>query len=150
MKLMYKNKQISGGSGGMTEDKVTQAINTAITASETKTANTYLKLVGGTMSGIVDMGSNKITGIAEPTDNTDAVNKQYLQTSIDNLTTLISNTYVSKSEPAASGPLNMNSNKISSLAAPTADTDAATKKYVDDLVTNSINESITQALGGSY
>ena len=33
-----------------------------------------------------------------------------------------------------SGALNMGSNKVSAVATPTADTDAATKKYVDDKV----------------
>lgn len=98
MKIMYKDKQVAGGSGGPSQSKITEMINTAITASETKSATTYLKMAGGTMSGVIDMGTNKISNLAAPTENNDA----------------------------------------------------ATKKYVDDLITSSINTSITEALGGSY
>lgn len=42
--------------------------------------------------------------------------------------------YVKKAGDTMSGALNMGSNKVSAVATPTADTDAATKKYVDDKV----------------
>ncbi len=41
-------------------------------------------------------------------------------------------TLLSKSGGTMTGAINMGSNKITNLAAPTADTNAATKKYVDD------------------
>lgn len=40
----------------------------------------YLQKSGGTMSGAIAMGSNKITGLATPTADTDAVNKAYADT----------------------------------------------------------------------
>lgn len=42
--------------------------------------------------------------------------------------------YVKKAGDTMSGPLNMESNKVSSVGTPTEDADAATKKYVDDKV----------------
>lgn len=36
----------------------------------------YLKLAGGTMTGAIAMGGNKITGLAAPTKNADAARKQ--------------------------------------------------------------------------
>lgn len=42
--------------------------------------------------------------------------------------------YVKKAGDTMSGALNMGSNKVSSVATPTNDADAATKKYVDDKV----------------
>lgn len=42
--------------------------------------------------------------------------------------------YVKKAGDTMSGALNMGSNKVSSVATPTDDADAATKKYVDDKV----------------
>lgn len=42
--------------------------------------------------------------------------------------------YVKKAGDTMSGPLNMGSNKVSSVGTPTEDADAATKKYVDDKV----------------
>lgn len=38
----------------------------------------YLELAGGTMTGAIAMGSNKITGLADPTADADAVNKKYV------------------------------------------------------------------------
>lgn len=116
----------------------------------TSISSTYVAKAGATMSGELNMGNHKITSVASPTQDGDVVNKEYLDTSINNLNTTISSTYVTKTNSTMSGPLNMSANKISNLAAPTENTDAVTKKYVDDLVSNSINESITQALGGSY
>ena len=42
-----------------------------------------LEISGGTMSGILSMGSNKITGLSAGTSGTDAVNKTQLDTAIN-------------------------------------------------------------------
>ena len=54
----------------------------------------------------------------------------YLQNADTNA--YIENTFLKKSGGTMTGAINMGSKKITSLATPTADTDAATKKYVDD------------------
>ena len=46
----------------------------------TNSIATKLPLAGGTMSGVIAMGSNKITGLASPTATGDAVNKSYVDT----------------------------------------------------------------------
>ena len=40
----------------------------------------YLELAGGTMSGDIAMGGNSITGLADPTDDSDAATKGYVDT----------------------------------------------------------------------
>ena len=48
------------------------------------------------------------------------------------------------------GDLNLNNNKIVGLATPTLNTDASTKKYVDDIVAaNKLNDSPFFKLDGS-
>ena len=42
--------------------------------------NTKLSLTGGTMSGAIAMGTNKITGLGTPTANQDATTKLYVDT----------------------------------------------------------------------
>ena len=42
-----------------------------------------LELAGGTLSGILNMGLNRISNLAEPTNNTDATTKQYVDTAIN-------------------------------------------------------------------
>ena len=44
----------------------------------------YMALSGGTMSGAINMGSNKITALAAPEKGTDAANKQYVDDSVAN------------------------------------------------------------------
>jgi hypothetical protein len=80
-----------------------------------------LALTGGTMSGVVDMGSNKITNLGNPANGNDATNKNY-----------VVNNFVQLSGSIMTGNLNMNSNKITNLATPTNNNDAVNKNYVDN------------------
>ena len=78
-----------------------------------------LPLAGGTMSGAIAMGTNKITGLGTPTATTDAATKGYADTMLP----LAGGTM--------SGAIAMGTNKITGMGTPTASTDAATKGYVD-------------------
>ena len=90
----------------------------------TNSIATKLPLAGGTMSGAIAMGSNKITGLGTPTANTDAATKAYADTML----------------PLAGGTMTgaiaMGTNKITGLGTPTANTDAVTKAYADTIITS--------------
>ena len=81
-----------------------------------------LPLAGGTMSGAIEMGTSKITGLGTPTLGTDAATKNYADTMLP----LTGGTL--------SGALAMGTNKITGLGAPTVSTDASTKAYADTML----------------
>ena len=80
---------------------------------------------GGTMTGEINMGVNKIISLDEPTNRTDATTKYY----VDNL---IGGKLNRDGSQFMTGDLDMADNKITYLDTPTDDQDASTKKYVDD------------------
>jgi len=86
---------------------------------------TKLPKAGGTMSGAIAMGNNKVTGLATPTAGTDVTHKTYVDAG-DALQVL-------KAGDTMSGVLAMGANKITGVANPTAAQDAATKGYTDTL-----------------
>ena len=117
-----------------------------------------LNLAGGTMSGAIAMGSNKITGVGTPTLTADAATKGYVDTAISNLidaapgtldtlnelaaalgddpsfATTVTNSIAAKLPLAGgtmSGAIAMGTNKITGVGTPTLTADAATKGYVD-------------------
>ncbi len=117
-----------------------------------------LNLSGGTMSGVIAMGTSKITGLGDPTLAQDAATKTYVDTSISNLvaaapgaldtldelaaalgddasfSTTVTNSIAAKLALAGgtmSGAIAMGTNKITGMGDPTLAQDAATKTYVD-------------------
>jgi hypothetical protein len=58
-------------------DGVTSAIQTQLDAK--------LALAGGTMTGAIAMGTNKITGLGAPTESTDAATKAYVDAAVEGL-----------------------------------------------------------------
>ena len=90
---------------------------------------TKLPKAGGTMSGAIAMGNNKVTGLATPTAGTDVTHKTYVDAG-DALQVL-------KAGDTMSGALAMGTNKITGVGNPTANQDVATKSYVD--TTNASN-----------
>ena len=91
----------------------------------TNSIATKLPLAGGTMSGALAMGTNKVTGLGTPTAGTDATTKTYVDTA-DALK-------VSKAGDTMSGALAMGANKITGVADPTLAQDVVTKNYSDTL-----------------
>ena len=61
-----------------TFDGVDIATRDAVLTSTTTTANAALPKAGGTMSDAIAMGTNKITGMGNPTANQDAATKAYV------------------------------------------------------------------------
>ena len=99
-------------------------ISDAYTKSEVDTAVAQrLALAGGTMTGAIAMGSNKITGLGTPAATDDAATKGYADSLVSG--------FLSTSGGTMSGAIAMGSSKITGLAAPTDANDAATKTYVD-------------------
>jgi len=87
---------------------------------------TKLAKAGGTMSGAIAMGNNKVTGLGAPTAGTDVTHKTYVDAG-DALQVL-------KAGDTMSGVLAMGANKITGVADPTTNQDAATKVYVDTVL----------------
>lgn len=107
--------------------------DSSFASTMTTSLGTKLNLAGGTMSGVLDMGTQKITNLATPTAGSDSANK----------------TYVDLKLPLAggtlSGAISMTNNKITDLGTPTANTDATTKAYVDAILTNGNNAAVSAA-----
>lgn len=80
---------------------------------------------GDTMSGVLAMGTNKITGLGNPTANQDAATKTYVDTA-DALN-------LPKAGGTMTGAIAMGTNKITGMGDPTNAQDAATKNYIDVL-----------------
>jgi hypothetical protein len=80
---------------------------------------------GDTMTGVLAMSTNKITGVGNPTANQDAATKVY----VDNADAL----NLLKSGGTMTGAIAMSTNKITGLGDPTNAQDASTKNYTDVL-----------------
>ena len=113
----------------------------------------------------VSLNSQKITSLATPTSDTDASTKLYVDTQINNLiagapstldtldeiaaaladTANFSDTVVLKTGSTMSGNLAMGTNKVTGLGTPTANTDAATKAYVDAVAGSATAAQAAQA-----
>ena len=99
----------------------------------TNLTNNFLAKAGGTMSGIINMGSNKIQSLAAPVLATDAATKQYVDSAVGSATSGGATTAyvdaqvalrVAKAGDTMSGALILDAN-------PTVALGAATKQYVD-------------------
>lgn len=109
----------------------------------------YVQLSGSTMTGALNMGAQRIQNVGVPQDNTDAANKQYVDTSVSGVQTNIDTVsgtvddiidgteslpYLPDNGGTLTGALNMGNNKITMGATPTGITDVTNKGYVDGVV----------------
>lgn len=108
--------------------EISDALNDDANLAATLTSSIAAKLplAGGTMTGAIAMGSNKITGLGTPTAGTDAVTKSYVDTSAAGGLPLSGGTMT--------GNIVMGANKVTSTATPTANDDLTRKAYVDSIL----------------
>lgn len=85
---------------------------------------------GGKINGKLNMNTNKIINLADPTVGTDATTKRYT----DNYASHLNNIKLNKAGDFMTGNLLMGFNKITELDDPTEGGDAVNKKYVDKLI----------------
>jgi hypothetical protein len=107
-----------------TLNELASALGNDASFSTTVTNNlaTKLPLAGGTMSGAIAMGTNKITGLGTPTATGDAATKDYADTKL------------ALTGGTLSGVLAMGTNKITGVGDPTNAQDVVTKYYLDNVV----------------
>lgn len=101
----------------------------------------YVNKSGDTMTGELNMSTHKITGVATPTGNTDAANKEY----VDNA---ISGDYLPTSGGTMSGNIDMNGNTIQNVKDPVNAQDAANKEYVD-AIGEGVGKNFLPTAGGT-
>jgi hypothetical protein len=63
-------------------DGMTGAVSLSSTYATVANAANKLPLAGGTMTGAIAMGTNKITGLGDPTNAQDAATKNYIDTAV--------------------------------------------------------------------
>ena len=83
----------------------------------------------------IDVMQNSIVNLAAPIQNTDAVNKQYVDTQ-DTLK-------VNKDGDTMTGNLDMNNNKICNVSTPVDNTDCTNKIYVDSIAVKKSGDSMS-------
>src|SRR5258708_24949945 len=100
--------------------------------------NSKLNISGGSMTGALDMGSNKVTSTYIPRNNNDIINKAYLdevaahRLGDDDMRIIMNNLSlkVSKGGDTMTGRLDMGNNKITSWHTPEHPSDLINKKYL--------------------
>ena len=94
---------------------------------------TFVDVAGDTMTGNLDMGSNKVTSSAVPSAGNDLTNKTY----VDGQDAL----QVTKAGDNMTGDLAMGGNMVSGLGAPISSDHSARKGYVDQQDALQVNKS---------
>lgn len=102
-------------------------LNTIIPLLNAAFSNEGSVITGGTLIGDLDINGNRLFGIGEPTADSDAANKGYVDTAEAN----VKNASLPKAGGTMAGDLDMGGMALKNLKAPSAAADGATKGYVD-------------------
>jgi hypothetical protein len=96
-----------------------------------------LPLAGGTMTGQLSLGANKIVSVADPTLAQDVATKAYVDAA--------DSTGLPLSGGTMSGAIAMGTNKITGLGTPTDAADATTKAYTDSILGSATSAATSAA-----
>ena len=98
----------------------------------------FVKKVGDTMTGVLNMNGNQIIRLKKPVGSSDASTKGYTDRKIDNIQKIDTTLFIKKdgSVPMAAD-FDMGTHKIINVGQPTTDTDAASKGYIDNTLAES-------------
>lgn len=125
---------------------ITQAFTedrTRLTALE-NLQPTYLTLDGSRpMTGTLNLNGQKIIGVAVPTENYNAANKKYVDTSLTEYLKLDGSSIMT-------GDLNMQNNRIVGVANPSTSFDATNKRYVDNTIKEKVEKGKSDFVYESY
>jgi hypothetical protein len=89
------------------------------------------------MTGAIAMGTNKITGLGDPTSNQDAATKTYVDTA--------DATKLSLSGGTMTGNITLGTNKITTTADPVSADDLTRKGYIDSLIGSTVDAAASAA-----
>lgn len=93
-----------------------------------------LPIIGGTMKGALNMGSNILTGLPAPVNETDAVRKNDLEKRL------------SLAGGTMTGDINMNSRSLYNVKTPSQDSEATPKGYVDTTINTAMTNAKTKVI----
>ena len=134
------NSEVSQNTTEISSNNSSIEENQDAISSNTTLINTLesskLSLLGGTMTGAIDMGANSISNLKAPTSDSDAANKSYVDLSLSEFSISLPETKLSIAGGTMTGAIDMGANSISNLQTPTDNSDAANKSYVDNAVEN--------------
>lgn len=102
-------------------------LNTIIPLLNAAFSNEGSVITGGTLIGDLDIHGNRLFGIGEPTADSDAANKGYVDTAEANA----KNASLPKAGGTMAGIIDMAWNRITNVPTPIADADVVGKSYVD-------------------
>lgn len=108
-------------------------ISDAYTQAQTNTfLDAKLSLTGGTMTGALAMGTNKITGLGDPTNAQDAATKNYIDTIFGSTATAAASAAAAASSASAASASATSASGSASAAAASATSAAASFDSFDD------------------
>lgn len=133
------NQVLTAGAGGSLL-WVTPTVPAAATLTSVLTAGNV-----NNSGNNLNMNNKLIQNVSNPSAAGDAANKTYVDSAVTGVSRTLTQV-LSAGNSAGSSTINMNSNKITSLAAPTDGGDATNKTYVDGAITTALTPYTVKSL----